>query len=389
MDEHRSVRSIIHGHVDDFMFGGREGDVLHDQLMQKIQQKFTWGTWEYSEFIQCGIHVRQTSDFGIELQQTKFIDEIEEISISRDRSRHEELQTTDDEKRALRGLLGSLSWLCGQTCFLFSVDVNFLITSIPVSTVSDINKANKLVRDVKKWKHLKYKIHPFPEHETLELAAWTDAAWANRPNGKDSTEGIFIGMTDSKLRQGQETDVTPIYWRSGKIERTCRSPACAETMASLNGEDDLAYLRVLWNEMRGFPIDTRNVDAAAIPTPGFVITDARNLYDKMNRATPVIKGAEKRSDIEALSLRENLERGQGQLLWVNGNAMLSNSLTKPHEKSQMMLYVKMNFRWKVVYDEAMMSGKKRTKMGLGAHTDTQSQNLQQTNDITEEGAVSS
>jgi hypothetical protein len=94
-------------------------------------------------------------------------------------------------------------------------------------------------------------------------------------------------------------------------------------------------------------------------------------------------GAEKRSDTEALSLRENLERGQGQLLWANGNAMLSNSLTKPHEKSQMMLYVKMNFRWKVVFDEAMMSGKKRT-------TDTQSTNLQQTNNTTkEEGAVSS
>ena len=125
-------------------------------------------------------------------------------------------------------------------------------------------------------------------------------------------------------------------------------------------------------------IDTRHVDAAAIPT-GFVITDARNLYDKLRRATPVIKGAEKRSDIEALSLRENLERGQGQLLWVNGNTMLSNSLTKPHEKSQMMLYVKMNFRWKVVYDEAMVSGKQRTKMGLGAHTDIRSQNTQHAN----------
>ena len=66
--------------------------------------------------------------------------------------------------------------------------------------------------------------------------------------------------------------------------------------------------------------------------------------------------------------------------------LLSNSLTKPHEKSQMMLYVKMNFRWKVVYDEAMMSGKKRRKMGLGAHIDIQSQNIQQTNIKQEEGA---
>lgn len=185
------------------------------------------------------------------MDQTKFIDEVQEIHISKDRSRSEELPTNDEEKRALRGTLGSLAWLCGQTCFLYAVDVNFLITCIPVSTVAEINRANKLVRDVKKWKHLKYKVHNFQDAQDLVLAAWTDAAWANRPNGSDSTEGIFIGMSDHRLREGLETNISPIYWRSGKIERTCRSPACAETTASLNGEDDLSYLRILWAEMRG------------------------------------------------------------------------------------------------------------------------------------------
>ena len=65
VDEHQEVPSFIHGHVDDFLFGGREGDVLHDQLMKRIQQKFTWGNWEYSEFIQRGIHVQQAADCGM------------------------------------------------------------------------------------------------------------------------------------------------------------------------------------------------------------------------------------------------------------------------------------------------------------------------------------
>lgn len=304
VDHEGVVRSIIHGHVDDFMFGGRDNDEIHARLMQDIQKKFQWGTWEIGQFIQCGIHVLQHEDYSIELQQMKFIEELEEIHISRERSRSEELATTEDEKRALRGVLGSLSWLCGQTCFLFSVDVNFLITSIPVSNVGDLNKANKLVRDIKKWKHLKYKIHSFDMQQELDMVVWTDAGWANRPNGKDSTEGIFVGMTDKRLREGYETNVTPIHWRSGKIERTCRSPACAETMASLDGEDDLTYLRILWNEMRGIQINPREVDKAASHTFGYVITDARNLYDKLSRATPVVKGAEKRSDIEAISLRK-------------------------------------------------------------------------------------
>ena len=86
------------------------------------------------------------------------------------------------------------------------MDVNFLMTKIPVSTIGDINKANKLVRDFKKWKHVKYKIHPFAEHETLELAPWTDAAWANRPNGKDSTEFHWYDRFQTASRTRNECD---------------------------------------------------------------------------------------------------------------------------------------------------------------------------------------
>ena len=133
--------------------------------------------------------------------------------------------------------------------------MNFLVTTIPVATVNELVKANKLIRDVKKIRDFKYIIHTFPEDEPLELACWADAGWANRPNGKDSTEGIFVGMTTPKLRQGLEEAVTAIQWRSSKIERTCRSPACAETMAALDGEDELTYLRIMWNELKGEKID--------------------------------------------------------------------------------------------------------------------------------------
>ena len=60
--------------------------------------------------------------------------------------------------------------------------------------------------------------------------------------------------------------------------------------------------------------------------------------------------------------------------------MLANSLTKPQEKAQLMLYVQMGFRWKVMYDEHMMSGKKRTRLGLGAfsaHNNIQDENNKQ------------
>ena len=43
----------------------------------------------------------------------------------------------------LRGALGSLSWLTGQTVFIFAADVNILLTKIPTSTINEINETNK------------------------------------------------------------------------------------------------------------------------------------------------------------------------------------------------------------------------------------------------------
>ena len=365
-DAEGHIKSMIHGHVDDFMFAGAPGCSTHEGLMAQLRQKFAWGTWEENEFTQRGLRIRQLQDFSFELDQQKSIDELQEIHISRDRSRMPEAPTTDLEKRELRALLGSMSWICGQTCFMYSVDVNFLITTVPVSKVEDIIKANGVARALKKWRDLKFRIHSFNPEEPLEMTCWTDAAWANRPNQSDSTAGIFIGMSTPKLREGLESDVTPIYWRSGKIERVCRSPAAAETMASADGDDDLVYLRVLWGELCGYELDARRPHLCSSRTPGHLVTDAKNLFDKLYAPILTMKGSEKRANIEALGLRESMERMGTTISWVHGDAMVANSLTKPNEKHQMLLYIQMGFRWKIVYDENMQSAKTRKKLGLDA-----------------------
>lgn len=158
----------------------------HQRLMAEVQAAFQWGTWETNRFIQCGVDVHQQEDYRIELRQENFIDDLHEIFLSRDRSQMTECPTTQDEKSKLKGVLGSLCWIVGQTCFLYAVDVNMLLTKIPSSTVQDILTANKVTRDMKKIKHQASTIHTFDPEDTLELTAWSDAARANRPNGVDS-----------------------------------------------------------------------------------------------------------------------------------------------------------------------------------------------------------
>ena len=121
--------------------------------------------------------------------------ELEEIRVGRGRARQPDLPANDKEKSELRRLLGSIFWICGQKNFMHEVDVNFLITTVPVGTVAELLTANKLVRSIQQWRHHKLRIHSFEKTDRLEMTYWSDAAWANRPNGKDSTSGVFVQMS--------------------------------------------------------------------------------------------------------------------------------------------------------------------------------------------------
>ena len=126
-DSSGKPRSVISGHVDDFLFGGDPQDTLHNDLMKKIQDKFSWGTWEEPPFVQCGVRIKQLEDFSFELDQSDFIENLRPIYLSHDRLRKLDAPTSEQEKTQLRAILGSLSWLCGQTDFQHSSDVGFLI----------------------------------------------------------------------------------------------------------------------------------------------------------------------------------------------------------------------------------------------------------------------
>lgn len=180
----------------------------------------------------------------------------------------------------------------------------------------------------------------------IHMVAWGDAAWANRPDQVGSTEGIVIGLSTQALVDGKLAPASVFAWRSSKIDRTSRSPACAETHAVVDAEDELYHLRYLWSELHHPPkkLSAMSNDAIAALTPGLTITDSKNLYDKLNKNIPVVKGAERRADIEALSLKESSDNTGMGLRWVHSDAQLANSLTKPSEKRQALMFLRLGQR---------------------------------------------
>ena len=358
------LRGVISGHVDDFLFGGSEADEAWQGILEKVRAKFKWGDWEHGEFTQCGVQIRQT-DSGFEMSQVSYVsDHIQEIPLSSARRRNKEEETSPKEKTQLRATLGALSWHVQQLAPHVSAEVGLLLSEVCKSTVNTIIKTNLLVAHTRAKKDHVMKVHAFDPQEPLCMYAWVDAGSQNRHDG-GSTQGVFIGMSTVGLREGEIGEVTPLYWGSHKIDRSCRSPGAAETQAAVNGEDSLFYLRYQWSEMMYGGIDVKDARSAVQRVPACLISDSRNVFDKLSTEVLTIKGAEKRSNIELIAIKAAQQETQLEIRWVHSEAQLANGLTKAGAAKELELYYKMGHRWKIVDDPEMKSARCRRQDGLG------------------------
>ena len=94
------------------------------------------------------------------------------------------------------------------------------------------------------------------------------------------------------------------------------------------------------------------------------MVDAKGLYDKLQTTVYTFRGKEKRTDVEAMTLKEGTRAANNWMLWVHGDAQLANSLTKGHEPGQLRMYFSSGHRWKLVYDAKYQSARKRKAAGI-------------------------
>ena len=357
------TRGMVSGHVDDFLFAGSSDDKEWQAVILKIQERFKWGDWDKDCFVQCGVQVKKVPG-GFELSQPHYLDGITEIPVNSTRRSDKTAKTSEREKTQLRALLGGLSWYSQQVAPHVSAEVSLLLSQVNTSTVDTIIKANLLLHHTKARKDHILRIHSFPPQEKLAMYAWVDAANQNRCDG-GSTQGAFIALGPESMLQGEMGDISPVAWHSSKIDRACRSPGSSEAQAAVNGEDLLYYARLQWGEINhGFP-NVRCPDEVVQRVTGCLVTDSRNVFDKLQTEVMSFRGAEKRTNIELLSLKEAQASTGLHIRWVHSEAQLANALTKEasHAKELEMFY-KMGFRWRIVEDPEMKSARKRKTAGL-------------------------
>lgn len=138
----------------------------------------------------------------------------------------------------------------------------------------------------------------------------------------------------------------------------------------MNAEDLLFFARFQLSEMSGHKVHMRRVNRAVNTVPGCLVTDCQNVYDKLASEAVVLKGAERRTDLELMSLKAAQLRNNVLVRWVNSEARSANPPTKARRLREMMLFYRLNHHWKIVEDETMSSAKTRKLKGQSPLEDT-------------------
>ena len=230
---------------------------------------------------------------------------MEPIKIDKTRAKDTKSAVTDIEKKQLRAVTGQLNWIAEISRPDVDFDTCQLSTRIREATVSDLQHANKVIRQVQQ--NPTFILFPKLNLTETNLMLFADASFNNLANC-GSQGGHIIFLTDN------HNLAVPLQWTSNRIKRVVRSTLAAEALALADGCDNALYLSKL-------------VGSTILATISLIlcITDNRSLYDSINSSKPT---SEQRLRIDISTLREMVRKKQTTLKWVQGNRQLSDVMTK-------------------------------------------------------------
>ena len=332
---------ILGTHVDDGLGGGNS---RFEAKIRELESTFPFGSRRTGKFTFTGIDLQQHADKSISLSQSSYVKNIVPIGISAERRKVEESEVDDNEKHALRALVGSLQYASVNTRPDLASRLSFLQSAISKAKVSDLIEGNRVLHEAKREHDLSILIKSIPCSE-LRFLAFSDASFASAKN-PDAHSGCIILATHKEIGQNARCPISPLSWGSKKIQRVVVSTLAAETMAMSSTLDQLSWLRLCWGWMLQPSCNWRKPEQALKELPesfasatfraqhlpsSLAVTDCKSLYDLVTRAAPP-NCQEFRTMLHARSIKELIGEGVS-LRWVHSGAQLADSLTKVMESS--------------------------------------------------------
>ena len=330
--ETQEVCGVIGIHVDDGLCGGN--DYFKEQL-GLLERQFPFGANKATEFKFTGIHVKQNPDFSISLDQTEYVRDIPPICINKSRRLQKDSKVSEEERHALRALIGSLQYAAVNTRPDLSRAIGGLQSKINKACVEDLLWANQVLHDAKRHAEVSITLQPIAVAD-LRFVCFSDASFASDKDPA-SHRGMLIMASDQSILNAQTSPISPISWTSKKIQRTVTSTLASETFALSGCLDQLMWTRLHWGWLCNPELNWRtpeetlsHLPEAACVLPHLpeaaCVVDCKSLFDLLNKtATP--QCSEFRTLLEALSIKERLQEGV-VVRWVHSAAQLADVLTK-------------------------------------------------------------
>ena len=319
---------VIGIHVDDGICGG---DSVFHAALEKLRQRFSFGSFEKGSFVFTGIRLHQWDDMSIEMDQTDYIESIDAINVPRDRWKHPDAPVTEAERRLLRQLIGSLQHAAVHTRADVCAKVGELQSAVNQAKVFHLLEANRVLQEAKQH-HVSIMVVPIAESE-LTFCAFSDASFASNTKNH-AHQGTVIFSTSASILENNTAVVCPMAWASKKISRVVRSTLGAEAIALSNTVDRLSWIRILWAWLKNDQVAWHRPEEALQSEPtAAAVTDCKSVYDIISRTAPP-QCEEHRTTIECLLIRQRMQ-DNCRLRWVASQAMLADCLTKSMDASRL------------------------------------------------------
>ena len=137
-----------------------------------------------------------------------------------------------------------------------------------------------------------------------------------------------------------------------------------------NSMDNHEFIKLSFIDLQGSRVlDLRRSDDYLQEFSSVVVCDARNVYDGLAKVeTSGLHMEEKRTAIELLGVKERVQQANVMIRWVDGDQELADSLTKPWVYEQLLKALDLGC-WMIVFDEAMLSAKKKRQLRRQAGRD--------------------
>eukprot|EP00971_Amphidinium_carterae_P181130 3593173-Amphidinium_carterae.2 len=366
---HRPNEGLIVLLVDDML---ECGGPRHQENMKLLCQQFRIGKHVYLDqpggILFNGRRLYQEESGAIRCSMADYIQsKLEPITIpkkskikkdSQDNVNKKKEQLPDGLNESQRQLVKSVTakilWLARQG----RPDVVGAAAFLSQASLEDMNmdhlkEASRVVQHLRQTKDLAYVIHPIDPME-MKLAVFADGS----PGSKDDSRGqggVMVCFTDSRLHEGKTSPMTPVIWRSGKLDRVTASSLAAEALSlqaaiamaemAVDFLTELAHAQwsLQWPRQRlacweaGYARDLSGTLLARSSShdhlqQSICVTDAKSLYDSLRRD---VRGREPRLAVTVAELRQGLGLLNMSVRWIPHNLMLVDGFTKPFGKANL------------------------------------------------------